>query len=681
LAIGGCVLLALVVLGGMVWTTLVSVRLERTELESQRLKNYHDRLHLALARMERRVQSTLVRETNRPAYEYAPYIYLSDAWDGTGRRRDPGDVITASPIIEADLESWFILHFQVSPSQGWTSPQTSLHELTFLDGYDLPPVRSSQAAGVVLTALQRSLAPDQLAGLLAQAEKRDRANDPGASPEPADAHLASTPSEGDLEQPGAVQVPTQPQAQAGPSAAPGSPPPPPVVQQGTVDDGSEYAQRKRQTEQLLAQSKAAESCDPLTLALLNLKQPVGQTIAPAAEDVGEVVSVAPSQMTAVWLQLGEPPQRFLAYVRTVAVHGESVYQGFLLDWNGLQAGLCSEVGDLFPKARLVPVDSGPQGDRETLLTTLPARLEASPDDASPGSLLSAAGWTPMRRGLLLAWLAAIGVLAAVALGVRNLLAWAERRTQFAYAVSHELRTPLTTFRLYTDMLANGLVPAERRDEYLRTLNDESERLSQLVAGVLEYSRLEHDSARLSPATLTVDRLLESVRERYESQCRAADRQLVVEVNGLAGRSWRTDPDLTVQILGTLIDNACKYAREAGDPRIVLSASLAGSAVRTTPGDDTPEHDAQTQNIASGRLRLEVRDFGPGVSRRERRRVFKPFRRGHGCATNSAGIGLGLALAQRWAKLLGGKLELRGDRAHRPGACFCLTIPELPETTS
>jgi len=634
----------------MTWTTLVSVRLERTELESQRLKNFHDRLHLALARMERRVQSTLVRETNRPAYEYAPYIYLSDAWDGTGRRREPGDAITVSPIVGADLEPWFILHFQVSPSQGWTSPQTSLHELTFLDGYDLPPVRSSQAAGVVLTALQRSLAPDQLAGLLAQAEERDRANDPGAASTSTDAGRTSAPMASGPQPPGLAQT------QAGSNRSPGAPVAP---AQHPERDGSEYAQRKRQTDQLLARSQAAESCDPLTLALLNLKQPVGQTIAPVAEDVGEVVSVAPSQMTAVWLQLGEPPQRFLAYVRTVAVHGESVYQGFLLDWNGLQASLCSEIDDLFPEARLVPVEAGPLGDREALLTTLPARLEASLEDATPGSLLSAAGWTPMRRGLLLAWLAAIGVLAAVVLGVRNLLAWAERRTQFAYAVSHELRTPLTTFRLYTDMLANGLVPAERRDEYLRTLNDESERLSQLVAGVLEYSRLEHDSARLSPATLTVDRLLESVRGRYESQCRAAHQQLVVEVNGLAGRSWRTDPDLTLQIIGTLIDNACKYARDASDPRIVLSAEAP----------------------APGQLRLEVRDFGPGVSRRERRRVFKPFRRGRGCATNSAGIGLGLALAQRWAKLLGGKLELRSDRAHRPGACFCLTIPELPEAVS
>jgi signal transduction histidine kinase len=254
----------------------------------------------------------------------------------------------------------------------------------------------------------------------------------------------------------------------------------------------------------------------------------------------------------------------------------------------------------------------------------------------------------MRTGLLLAWLAAATVLAVVGLGVHSLLALAERRRQFAYAVSHELRTPLTTFRLYTDMLAGGLVPDQDRDEYLATLNRESERLSDLVAGVLEYSRIEHQSPTLAPVETTIGQILDLARQRFDPQCAVAERKLIIDTNGLADHPVNTDPDLVLQIIGTLIDNACKYARNADDARIILSASR-------------------------GPLRIEVRDFGPGVPRGQRRRIFKPFRRGETGATDQAGIGLGLALASRWARLLGGKLDLVRDGQHSHGACFRLSL--------
>jgi signal transduction histidine kinase len=66
-----------------------------------------------------------------------------------------------------------------------------------------------------------------------------------------------------------------------------------------------------------------------------------------------------------------------------------------------------------------------------------------------------------------------------------------------------------------------------------------------------------------------------------------------------------------------------------------------------------------------------------VSRKHRRAIFKPFRRAQREGTASPGIGLGLALANRWARLLGGKLELVSDRRKEPGARFRLTLPLQP----
>ena len=58
---------------------------------------------------------------------------------------------------------------------------------------------------------------------------------------------------------------------------------------------------------------------------------------------------------------------------------------------------------------------------------------------------------------------------------------------------------------------------------------------------------------------------------------------------------------------------------------------------------------------------------------ERRSIFRPFRRGRGADVTAGGVGLGLALAERWARLLGGHLALCA-RAEETGACFRLDVP-------
>ena len=77
------------------------------------------------------------------------------------------------------------------------------------------------------------------------------------------------------------------------------------------------------------------------------------------------------------------------------------------------------------------------------------------------------------------------------------------------------------------------------------------------------------------------------------------------------------------------------------------------------------------DFSPDRLHLEVEDRGPGVPPRERRAIFRPFHRGK--EVTAGGVGLGLALAQRWARLLGGQLRLC-NRAGNPGACFRIELP-------
>lgn len=216
-------------------------------------------------------------------------------------------------------------------------------------------------------------------------------------------------------------------------------------------------------------------------------------------------------------------------------------------------------------------------------------------------------------------------------------------------MTHELRTPLTTLRLYLDMLLNGLVRDEKqKQEYLTTLHGESDRLSRLVNNVLDYSRLEKQRPNLVRQPVAVGDLIEQVRATWQGRCQDAGKQLVVESTLPAEVGLVTDSELVQQILANLIDNSCKYSRAADDPHIWLRA-----------------------NAEPGRIVFEVEDRGPGVPPRERRAIFRAFRRGRANEATGGGVGLGLALADRWARLLGGRLSLTRSEG---GACFRLELP-------
>jgi signal transduction histidine kinase len=362
---------------------------------------------------------------------------------------------------------------------------------------------------------------------------------------------------------------------------------------------------------------------------------------------GRIVSVSLGSMTPFWNKSGNHSGQ-LFVMRTAKIENLEICQGVLLDWPQLEARLRQEVQDLFPDASIHPVIDGQTPQFERTLASLPVLLDPGTSNAAE----SHGAWSAVRFGLILAWAAAVIALTAVALGGWSLLDLSERRFRFVSAVTHELRTPLTTLRLYLDMLAGGLIHEEKQKrEYLQTLNAEADRLNRLVGNVLDFSFLENQKPRLMLTQIGVRPMLEETVQSWKGRCQEAGMELLlVESHELAG-SVTTDARLVQQILGNLIDNACKYCREASDRRILLRASSSS------------EH----------RLALEVEDRGPGIPSLERRSVFRAFQRGKGTEVVTGGVRLGLALAQRWAKLLGGSLILSSSPG-QSGACFRLEIP-------
>ncbi len=339
----------------------------------------------------------------------------------------------------------------------------------------------------------------------------------------------------------------------------------------------------------------------------------------------------------------------LILARKVSIDRAEYVQGCELDWPAIRKALITDVTDLLPNADVQPV-LGPEPDRQTrMLASLPVTL-------IPGDIPfeAAAQASPVRISLITAW--ACALLAATAVGVllRGVVTLSERRAAFVSAVTHELRTPLTTLRMYTEMLAQRMVPDEqKRGQYLETMQAEADRLAHLVENVLSFSRLEHNGARGHIETLPLPQLLARVQPRLVQRAEQAGMSLVLPAEPPPVRV-RADVGAVEQILFNLVDNACKYAAAASDRTIRIDC------------ENHPDHVAIT-----------VRDQGPGISRLVTRRLFRPFSKSaHDAAHSAPGVGLGLALSRRLARTMGGDLRLLTQV--ETGAGFVLSLPRAAE---
>jgi signal transduction histidine kinase len=362
----------------------------------------------------------------------------------------------------------------------------------------------------------------------------------------------------------------------------------------------------------------------------------GKTLEPGAPRPLEGGAVRP-----VWI--GEE----LVLVRRVHLPSGPAIHGSWLHWPALRSRLQGEIDAALPESRLVPVIAGSEEDRDRLLATLPVRLDPGPMPAVAIDALGVLG-----PSLALGWAGMLAAAFAVFALLRWSLALSERRAAFVSAVTHELRTPLTTFRMYAEMLSEGMVDEAKRTRYLATLRREADRLGDLVENVLAYSRIESDRAPLVLEDLPLETLLQRTGERLEERARAADLRLAIDLPpALKAAIVRADPAAVEQILFNLVDNAAKYGPSRTAPRIELDACEVGR-----------------------RVALRVRDHGPGIAATEQAVIFEPFAKAAAETSGTKpGVGLGLALSRRLARQLGGDLTVENAG---PGARFVLTLPRV-----
>lgn len=661
---------AMIVIAALVW---ISALVLRMEAQAQ----HEASVRLALYRMDFWLSPRIGRERLRPYFEYLPFYAQQRAYTRILSEIQPGEVITPSPLLtfESDV---FRLHFQVDANGEITSPQVPTGNWRDLaeggaEGQRYLDEGAIERRQPYLDRVRALLQPTKqpplaLEGCVLGAETllADLVGDEAPAMQlPTQSALAFN----DLPLP---QVPPPPNAQTpdpGPQAvqqwAAGA------QQRGAVQSVISKADiGKRAANNYTRQQQQEETANLAGQTAQVLMQPQ------KGAAIIDVDSVQVDELVPVWLgdeassatpkvapgdqaiqqvarEESHPPAAAvptLLLLRRVRIGGEVIYQGILCDWSALRAALREQISDLFPDASLLPEPQPSPALLESgrLLGSVPVTLDAP----CPGIAWGASMFTPARTTLSLAWLAVIGAIAAAGMTLRSSIHFGEKRSRFASAVTHELRTPLTTFRMYSEMLAEGMVRDEaQRQTYLRTLQQESGRLSTLVENVLTYARLEEGRAARHVETITIANLLERVRGVLQRRAEDAGMTLVIADRTGADAVVSTDAEVIEQILFNLVDNACKYAREAQDKRIEIAVE------RDNKG-----------------LAIAVRDHGPGISPEHQRAIFKAFDRGaHGPGDTVPGVGLGLALSRDLARDLGGELTLERC-ADGDGACFRLTLP-------
>lgn len=218
------------------------------------------------------------------------------------------------------------------------------------------------------------------------------------------------------------------------------------------------------------------------------------------------------------------------------------------------------------------------------------------------------------------------------------------KTAVLHAVSHDLRSPLTAIRTASEVLDNPSVElsAAERDELFETIRIEVRRLERLVENLLDLSRLEAGPARRTPELWTVDALVASALEQLG---READRveTTYAEIGGLV----RVDGPQLQRVLVNLLENALKFSSPSDPVDVRVDAE-------------------------PGRVRLRVRDRGPGIAEGDRERIFDPFERG---SNAGPGSGLGLAIARGFAEANGGRVWAEPGMS-TGGATFVLELPPV-----
>jgi signal transduction histidine kinase/CHASE1-domain containing sensor protein len=233
---------------------------------------------------------------------------------------------------------------------------------------------------------------------------------------------------------------------------------------------------------------------------------------------------------------------------------------------------------------------------------------------------------------------------------------ASLKDEFVAKVSHELRTPLTSIKeglsLLLDRALGGITPEQ--EEFIRTMDEDIDRLSELINNMLDISKIEAGRMRLSRARLELPRLVQSLIRSYQPII--GSRRVGMEV-GPALPPVFGDSNRLLQVFTNFLSNALKFTPEDGAITFRLE---------------------RRQDMVA----VAIQDTGPGIDADDLPKLFQKFsqvgtpRPGGG---RMRGTGLGLVVCKELTELHGGRIEVAS--AIGSGTTFTVLLPPYTDRTA
>jgi signal transduction histidine kinase/DNA-binding response OmpR family regulator len=221
------------------------------------------------------------------------------------------------------------------------------------------------------------------------------------------------------------------------------------------------------------------------------------------------------------------------------------------------------------------------------------------------------------------------------------------KDQFLSTMSHELRTPLNAVLGFSDLLADECYGPlnDRQRRYVEHIHTGGKHLLNLISDILDLSKIEAGRMELAIESLRVEPVFGEVLSVMQPLADKKSQSL--SKHSKPGLVVRADSTRLKQVLMNLLGNAIKFTSRGGS--IELGAHLVG-----------------------GRVRIEVRDNGPGIPAGDQQRIFEAFYRLRESGKKIEGTGLGLAITNRLVELHGAELTL--DSEIGKGSCFYFSLP-------
>ncbi len=230
----------------------------------------------------------------------------------------------------------------------------------------------------------------------------------------------------------------------------------------------------------------------------------------------------------------------------------------------------------------------------------------------------------------------------------------QAKTTFLNSVSHDIRTPLNAITGFTALAMNHLHDPDMVKNYLGKVTVASNHLLALINDVLDMSRIESGHIELEEKPVSLTHIYQDLETIIQNDIKAKGIHFFGEMKDIAHPTVLLDPMRMKKVLLNILSNAAKFTPEGGE--IHFSIEEIGDAAD-----------------GKGLYQFHIKDTGIGMSKEYITHIFEPFSREETATVSGIpGTGLGMSIASRIVKLMGGTITVTSEVGK--GSHFVVTIP-------